>query len=102
LGGPGERQDSLAAARHGRVRGLRIRLLPHLDYYRTSTRTTGKKIYYYRCMGSDDYGYKAGRACGNTPVHPEYLDQVVWGHVSSPDCMMIALTCRLRSAPTAS
>src|SRR6476661_9589364 len=24
-------------------------------YYRTSTRTTNKKIYYYRCLGSDDY-----------------------------------------------
>lgn len=23
-------------------------------YYRTSTRTTNKKIYYYRCLGSDD------------------------------------------------
>src|ERR1039457_6005232 len=27
-------------------------------YYRTSTRTTNKKIYYYRCLGSDDYRYQ--------------------------------------------
>ena len=27
-------------------------------YYRTSTRTTNKKIYYYRCLGSDDYRYE--------------------------------------------
>src|SRR3954466_11606000 len=26
-------------------------------YYRTSTRTTKQKIYYYRCLGSDDYRY---------------------------------------------
>lgn len=24
-------------------------------YYRTSTRTTNKKSFYYRCLGSDDY-----------------------------------------------
>jgi site-specific DNA recombinase len=24
-------------------------------YYRTSARTTSRKIYYYRCLGSDDY-----------------------------------------------
>ena len=31
-------------------------------YYRTSTTTSsGKKIYYYRCLGSDDYRYQGGR-----------------------------------------
>lgn len=29
--------------------------------YRTSTRTTNKKIYYHRCLGSDDYRYGSGR-----------------------------------------
>ena len=30
-------------------------------YYRTSTTTSsGKKIYYYRCLGSDDYRYQGG------------------------------------------
>jgi len=29
-------------------------------YYRTSTRTTNKTIYYYRCLGSDDYRERAG------------------------------------------
>ena len=38
-------------------------------YYRTSTTTSsGKKIYYYRCLGSDDYRYQGGRVCGNKPV----------------------------------
>ena len=50
-------------------------------YYRTSTRTTNKKIYYYRCLGSDDYRYEGGRVCQNKPVRADYLDRVVWDHV---------------------
>ena len=44
-------------------------------YYRTSTRTARRKIYYYRCLGSDDYRYEGGRVCGNKPVRADYLDQ---------------------------
>ena len=51
-------------------------------YYRTSTRTTNKKIYYYRCLGSDDYRYENGRVCGNKPVRADYLDQLVWDHIT--------------------
>jgi hypothetical protein len=51
-------------------------------YYRTSTRTTNKKLYYYRCLGSDDYRYPGGRVCANLPVRADYLDQVVWEHVT--------------------
>ena len=51
-------------------------------YYRTSTRTTNKKIYYYRCLGSDDYRYQGGRVCANKPVRADYLDQVVWEHIT--------------------
>jgi DNA invertase Pin-like site-specific DNA recombinase len=51
-------------------------------YYRTSTRTTNKKIYYYRCLGSDDYRYQGGRVCANKPVRADYLDTVVWNHVT--------------------
>ena len=33
-------------------------------YYRATTTTTaGNKIYYYRCLGSDDYRYQGGRVC---------------------------------------
>jgi site-specific DNA recombinase len=52
-------------------------------YYRTSTRTTNKKIYYYRCLGSDDYRYEHGRVCGTKPVRADYLDTVVWDHITS-------------------
>jgi site-specific DNA recombinase len=52
-------------------------------YYRTSTTTSsGKKIYYYRCLGSDDYRYQGGRVCGNKPVRADYVDAVVWDHVT--------------------
>jgi len=51
-------------------------------YYRTSTRTAKRKIYYYRCLGSDDYRYKGGRVCQNKPVRADYLDDVVWTHVT--------------------
>jgi site-specific DNA recombinase len=52
-------------------------------YYRTSTRTTNKKIYYYRCLGSDDYRYEGGRVCQNKPVRADYLDAVVWDHITA-------------------
>jgi site-specific DNA recombinase len=51
-------------------------------YYRTSTRTARKKIYYYRCLGSDNYRYEDGRVCGNKPVRADYLDTVVWDHIT--------------------
>jgi DNA invertase Pin-like site-specific DNA recombinase len=52
-------------------------------YYRTSTRTTNKKIYYYRCLGSDNYRYEGGRVCANKPVRADYLDTVVWDHITA-------------------
>jgi site-specific DNA recombinase len=52
-------------------------------YYRTRTTTSsGKRIYYYRCLGSDDYRYQGGRVCGNKPVRADYADQVVWDHIA--------------------
>jgi site-specific DNA recombinase len=51
-------------------------------YYRTSTRTARKKIYYYRCLGSDNYRYEGGRVCDGKPVRADYLDTVVWDHIT--------------------
>jgi site-specific DNA recombinase len=50
-------------------------------YYRTSTRTSKRKIYYYRCLGSDDYRHVNGRVCQNRPVRQDYLDKVIWKQV---------------------
>jgi site-specific DNA recombinase len=74
-------------------------------YYRTSTRTTNKKIYYYRCLGSDDYRYEGGRVCGNKPVRADYLDQVVWDHITGmladPHLIRTEIDQRLVSARNA-
>jgi len=74
-------------------------------YYRTSTRTTNKKIFYYRCLGSDDYRYPGGRVCGNTPVRADYLDQIVWDHVTAliadPALITAEIDKRLHAARTA-
>jgi len=51
-------------------------------YYRTSARTARKKIYYYRCLGSDNYRYEGGRVCGNRPVRADYPGTVVWDHIT--------------------
>jgi site-specific DNA recombinase len=50
-------------------------------FYRTSTRTSKRKIYYYRCLGSDDYRHPNGRVCDNLPIRQDYLDEMVWKHV---------------------
>ncbi|TDD16826.1 zinc ribbon domain-containing protein [Nonomuraea diastatica] len=62
-------------------------------YYRTSTRTATRKICCYRCLGSDDYRYEGGRVCANKPVHADYLDTVVWGHVTG----LLADPCLIRT-----
>ena len=73
-------------------------------YYRTSTRTTNKKIYYYRCLGSDDYRYEGGRVCGNKPVRADYLDTAVWDHITGlladPALIRAEIGKRLQQART--
>jgi site-specific DNA recombinase len=73
-------------------------------YYRTSTRTTNKIIYYYRCLGSDDYRYEHGRVCANKPVRADYLDGVVWDHISDlladPALIRTEITKRLAQVRT--
>jgi site-specific DNA recombinase len=74
-------------------------------YYRTSTRTTNNKIYYYRCLGSDDYRYEHGRVCANKPVRADYLDTVVWDHITAlladPALIRTEITKRLEQVRTA-
>ena len=73
-------------------------------YYRTSTRTTNKKICYYRCLGSDDYRYEGGRVCHNQPVRADYLDTVVWDHITGllagPALIRAEIDKRLQAART--
>jgi site-specific DNA recombinase len=74
-------------------------------YYRTSARTTSRKIYYYRCLGSDDYRYEGGRVCGNKPVRADYPGTVVWDHIThllaDPALIRAEISKRLHAARTA-
>jgi site-specific DNA recombinase len=96
------------AARNTRVpsllQGLAACQACGYGYYRTSTRTTNKKIYYYRCLGSDDYRYERGRVCGNKPVRADYLDTVVWDHITGlladPKLIRAEIGNRLEQART--
>ena len=47
-------------------------------YYRSSTRTTKKKLYYYRCLGSDGWRYEEGKRCASRPLRQDGLDRLVW------------------------
>jgi site-specific DNA recombinase len=77
-------------------------------FYRTSTRTSKKKIYYYRCLGSDNYRHPNGRVCHNRPIRQDYLDEVVWKHVvqllENPELIRAEIQRRLKqiqdSSPT--
>jgi hypothetical protein len=73
-------------------------------YYRTSTRTARNKIYYYRCLGSDDYRYEGGRICANKPVRADLLDAVVWDHIcgllADPHLVRAEIDKRLERART--
>jgi site-specific DNA recombinase len=86
------------------LQGLAACAVCGYGYYRTSTRTTNKKIYYYRCLGSDDYRYEGGRVCGNKPVRADYLDRVVWDHIvcllAGPALIRAEIDKRLEQART--
>jgi site-specific DNA recombinase len=49
--------------------------------YRTSTRSSARKIHYYRCLGSDGYRHLSGPVCNNRPVRQDLLDDVVWTEI---------------------
>jgi len=71
-------------------------------YYRTSTRTSKRQIYYYRCLGSDNYRYPKGRICNSRPIRQDYLDDLVWSQVTellaSPELIQQEMERRIRKA----
>ena len=102
-------EDNKFAARNTKVpsllQGLAACSACGYGYHRTSARTTSRKIYYYRCLGSDDYRYEGGRVCGNKPVRADYLDTVVWDHITAlladPALIRAEISKRLEQARTA-
>jgi site-specific DNA recombinase len=49
--------------------------------YRTCTRTSNKRISYYRCIGQDGWRHVGGKVCTSRPVRADELDQLVWAEV---------------------
>lgn len=63
------------------LQGLMVCRQCGYSLYKASTRTSKRKIYYYRCFGSDNYRFENGRICNNRPIRQDYLDELVWEHV---------------------
>jgi len=70
--------------------------------YRTSTQTSARKLYYYRCLGSDAYRHLQGAVCDNPPVRQDHLDAVVWKELvrllEDPSVIQEELNRRLKAA----
>jgi site-specific DNA recombinase len=73
--------------------------------YRTSTRSTARTIYYYRCLGSDGWRRLGGPVCDCRPVRQDLLDEVVWREIvrllEDPGLIQEELDRRLEAARNA-
>src|SRR5262249_48724765 len=69
-------------------------------------RTSARKIYYYRCLGSDRWRHLNGAVCDNPPIREELLDHAVWNEivrlVENPRLIEEELDRRLEAAQKAS
>ena len=72
---------------------------------RTSTRSSARKIHYYRCIGSDAWRRLSGPVCDSRPIRQDLLDQVVWSEVvrllEDPTLITAELDRRLAAAHAA-
>jgi site-specific DNA recombinase len=72
---------------------------------RTSTRSSARKIHYYRCIGSDAWRRLGGPVCDSRPVRQDLLDHVVWNEIlrllEDPQLIQEELDRRLAAARTA-
>jgi site-specific DNA recombinase len=72
-------------------------------FSRTSTRTSARKIHYYKCIGSDGWRKLGGPVCDNGRlVRQDLLDQIVWDQVirllEDPTLIQQELDRRLEAA----
>jgi site-specific DNA recombinase len=69
---------------------------------RTSTRTSARKISYYRCLGSDAWRYRGKALCSQKPIRQDLLDETVWSEVlrllEDPTLIQSELDRRLKAA----
>jgi site-specific DNA recombinase len=72
---------------------------------RTSTRTSARKIHYYRCLGADSWRHLGGSVCDSRPIRQDLLDEVVWREVmrliEDPTLIRAELDRRLDAARVA-
>ena len=80
----------------------------HCGYalYRTSTRSSARKIYYYRCLGSDAWRYEGKARCDQKPIRMDLLEHMVWSEIvrllEDPTLIQAELNRRLDVARNAS
>ena len=99
-------QNKLWSKRHTRTPSLLQGLVScskcGYAYYRTSTRTSTRKIFYLRCLGSDAWRHFNGPVCDNRPVRQDLLDEVVWTEVirlrEDPALIEVEIARRLETA----
>jgi site-specific DNA recombinase len=70
--------------------------------YRTSTHSTARKIYYYRCLGSDAWRYGGKARCDERPIRQDLLEHIVWTEIvrliEDPALIQAELSRRLEAA----
>jgi site-specific DNA recombinase len=70
--------------------------------YRSSTRTTQRKLHYYRCLGSDVWRHLKHAVCECAPIRQDYLDNLVWKEVTNlledPILLQAEITRRVEAA----
>ena len=73
--------------------------------YRTSTKTSARKIFYYRCLGSDAWRYQGKARCNAKPIRLDLLEATVWTEVEKliedPSLIQSELNRRLEAAKNA-
>jgi site-specific DNA recombinase len=80
----------------------------HCGYalYRTSTRSSARKIYYYRCLGSDAWRYEGKAKCDQRPIRLDLLEYIVWNEIvrllEDPTLIQAELDRRLEAARNSS
>ena len=72
--------------------------------YRTCTRTSNKRISYYRCIGQDGWRHPDGKRCTSGPVRADELDPLVWAEVrrllETPELVRAEIDRRLQALRT--
>jgi site-specific DNA recombinase len=74
--------------------------------YRTSTRSSARKISYYRCLGTDAWRYDGHAKCEQRPIRLDLLEHIVWSEIvrllEDPALIQTELNRRLETARNSS